>query len=613
MPASIYEANLAVLQHRDPALAARLRNEPHDQRVVLRDTASGAPTLLLIQDGANALALHHPDDPMGYARQSLAQTQGIEAAQCLLVADCGLGYMPLAIREQGISRMLIYLLQPNLSILRAAMRAVDWRPLLTNPSTRVVVCDRPGVLSQALTAHLMDLAANPPLLIESPAIGGAFPQWRQEIIQVIRETLRFAQSGLMTKFKDGPLTLGNLLDNLDAVAATPGLSSLGDSLRNTPAIVVAAGPSLAKNIDQLRGIENEALLIATDTAFEPLRRVGARPHFVVTVDPTELNLRHFAQQNYSDETRLLFDPEARPEIVARFERRLTYLTDKHDFFAWLDRQLGGKGVIKKGGMVSQAGIQAAAFLGCSPIILVGQDLALDPAEGSTHHPDAALMRNVRFLHDDRDYIEAPSLADGTMTREPLYWVEGVDGNPVPTVQSFLIYIRLLEEDFRAMSVPVIDATEGGARIAGTEVLSLEETLRKYRRPGARVEQRLSQSLSNASARTPLAEELKRHLGDVMKTRLHQAEELERQAFSAPNEPLPSLEARLEQCRGKLFSDPVSEYLIEYAAPRELFEFLKRGPANAPPVEQKKQLLRRFDALTGAVRQAHIRLRDALSR
>ena len=179
-------------------------------------------------------------------------------------------------------------------------------------------------------------------------------------------------SGLLTKFRDGPLTISNLMRNLENIFNAPGISEIGTLCRNIPAIIVAAGPSLSKNIDLLRDAQRNFLIIASDTVYGMLLNHNIVPHFVVTVDPTELNLRHFPAERYGTESFLIFDPESRPEIVDKFTFSLTYMTDKHPFFNWLDQQTGGKGIIRKGGMVSQTALQIAFFLGCSPVILVGR-------------------------------------------------------------------------------------------------------------------------------------------------------------------------------------------------------------------------------------------------
>ena len=54
---------------------------------------------------------------------------------------------------------------------------------------------------------------------------------------------------------------------------------------------------------------------------------------------------------------------------------------------------------------------------------------------------------------------------------------------------------------------------------------------------------------------------------------------------------------------------MAEYLLENAAPQELFEFLKLGPANATPEQQRQQLRNRFSALLNAVTHAEQQMQE----
>ena len=61
--------------------------------------------------------------------------------------------------------------------------------------------------------------------------------------------------------------------------------------RDMPAIVVAAGPSLNKNIDELKRAKGKAFIIAVDTAIKPLLKKGIIPDMFAIVDgkkPIEL-------------------------------------------------------------------------------------------------------------------------------------------------------------------------------------------------------------------------------------------------------------------------------------------------------------------------------------
>ncbi len=53
---------------------------------------------------------------------------------------------------------------------------------------------------------------------------------------------------------------------------------------DVPVIVVSAGPSLNKNIEDLKKAVGKACIIATDTAMKPLLNAGIVPDLFVIVD-----------------------------------------------------------------------------------------------------------------------------------------------------------------------------------------------------------------------------------------------------------------------------------------------------------------------------------------
>ncbi len=603
---SYLDQNIKFLKLCDEVLAQRVASDENDAPIALQATEAGPPTLV-VQNADQAYALHHPEDPILQSRDFLDAIENWKKSRNIAIIGGGLCYIPFLIYQAQKRLRNLIVLEPSISVFRAAMHAVDMTPLLRDSRVRFVVGSQPGLVYNSLLPMVVELTANPLTAIEVPSISAVFPDWTKSVKQQLMEVMQFGQSGLQTKFKDGPLTLSNLFQNLPLIAESAGLSDLGESLKGVPAIIVAAGPSLQKNIEQLREVNDDFLVICTDTAFETLRRKGIKPHAVITVDPTELNLKHFPDACY-DETVLLFDPEARPEIARKFSRRMTFMTDKHPFFEHIDKKLGGKGIAPKASMVSQAGLYAAHFLGCDPVILIGQDLALDPQSGHTHNPETAYCRTAQFVEDDRDHIDIPiPSGDQSISRENLFWVEGVDGKPVPTMQNFMVYIRLLEKDAHNLPLQIVDATEGGAKIKGTEITTLAEAMKTYRKSGAKVSEAFQTAHISGDDAQSRAQDLINSLKKILISRVDIARDALKQLEDSPDMSLPVINKAIESYQEKIFADPVAEYLIEYGAPRELFEFMKMGPARATDDEEQKRSLERCRILLEAVKQAADRL------
>jgi hypothetical protein len=79
-----------------------------------------------------------------------------------------------------------------------------------------------------------------------------------------------------------------ILDNLYNLAAFSQASELHKKFVGCPAIIVAPGPSLQKNISLLKEIKGRALIICILHALAYLQKEDIHPDFVIHVDPADL-------------------------------------------------------------------------------------------------------------------------------------------------------------------------------------------------------------------------------------------------------------------------------------------------------------------------------------
>ncbi|HQL62306.1 MAG TPA: DUF115 domain-containing protein [bacterium] len=611
----LFDHNLSAVSRLDPDLAQALRSGREDESIVLGATSENVPSVGILRNGKTFL-LHHPQKPLTDSREMIASIKDAPGAWNFAVLGLGLGYVPLLLLEgRKHPPDFLLLVEPSISVFRAACRQVDLRPILQLPSCCLLVGKPSALTYEALMANLPRILANRITVIQHPPTRHLFPEWMQEQENRIRDVWRFGESSLISKHRDGQQYVLNLLGNLPSFAQSRGIRAGRSTLRNVPAIIVAGGPSLKKNVDHLSELRKHALVICVDTILDYLLEVGIPPHLAVTVDPSELNLRHYRKQSYVDfGVRLAFDPECFP-VSERFgDETLTYTTDKSEFFAWLDKMLGPKGSIIKGGMVSQAGFYLARYWGCDPIVFLGQDLALDPDTGATHHTGAALVRTVRWVEGDRNHVDYPAVDhDEVLRREQLFWVPGAMGGEVPTVRNLYAYLRLVERDISQTRACVIDATEGGARIAGTQIMTAEDVLASIRSHPFDFEpfwDRLGRNRPTSpkaleAARRDIRKQLDRCL-EYAERGKHLLEELSERATDVD-----TIRQQLDPLRAYIFDDPVSDYFIEQTASATLFEFLKRGPADADPQRELQETRRRYTALINAAFEACHKLRQFL--
>lgn len=225
------------------------------------------------------------------------------------------------------------------------------------------------------------------------------------------------------------------------------------------AILVSAGPSLNKNIQELKRAKNKCLIVAVDTAVKPLMKAGIVPDIMTTVDA--LKPLGLVEIEGSEQIPLVAPPCAVSAMVKHQKGKKFFYFDGHEVPLTLyniNRKRFSDVAI--GGSVACMGLSLIYKLGFDNIILVGQDLAFT---GNRSHADGTFQEKM------------PEEDTSNMTM-----VKGNYEDKVPTSADFRLYLEWFADYIKGIkqrrNVKVYNATEGGAYIEGTEIVTLKEIL-----------------------------------------------------------------------------------------------------------------------------------------
>ena len=155
-----------------------------------------------------------------------------------------------------------------------------------------------------------------------------------------------------------------------------------------------------------------------------------------------------------------------PKILDEFPgKKVTVFRDVIAVENWFVENIKGIIGLDPGNSVAILNFSIAQHLGCSPIILIGQDLAFSQ-DGKAHTGDTG--------YDDHgdDNLQDQSQSD-------LVEVIGYNGEKLETKKWWKIFKEWFELKIVKDDIHCIDATEGGAYIEGTEVMTLKEVAEKY--------------------------------------------------------------------------------------------------------------------------------------
>lgn len=255
----------------------------------------------------------------------------------------------------------------------------------------------------------------------------------------------------------GEAVVKNTIHNFRYLKESNILMDLFDIIpQDIPAIIVSAGPSLDKNITDLKEAKNKSIIIATDRALDFLLDKGIEPDFIVTLDAIK-PLKYFSNRENLD-IPLLCKIESNQEILDFHKGRKIWY-DSHAFFNNLHEKFNKQLTrINAGGSVATAAFSICLELNICRIILVGQDLAY----GGKYTHAGGIEGNGNIETGIADYVE------------------DIYGNMIPTRYDWKYFKIWFEDAISNYSkIEVIDATEGGAKIKGTKIMTLKDAIQEH--------------------------------------------------------------------------------------------------------------------------------------
>lgn len=237
---------------------------------------------------------------------------------------------------------------------------------------------------------------------------------------------------------------------------------LTKDIEDIPAIIVSAGPSLDKNVHLLKEAKGKAFIIAVDASIRTVMQAGVQPDLLCSVDPNSPE-RFFSGLDLKDVC-WACNQWTNMNLLDTYAEHILYFGSFGD--TWNDILKQNLGYefpnVVSGGSVSTDAFMIALQMGFKNIVLIGQDLAFTGGVSHTKGIEDA-------LGDNDSYIKSRQIVE----------VEGINGERLQTDYQMWFYKQWFEKVIRIYKdkIYVIDATEGGARIEGAEIKSLEEVIK----------------------------------------------------------------------------------------------------------------------------------------
>lgn len=338
--------------------------------------------------------------------------------------------------------------------------------ILRDPRVELVVLPK----GKPVSTQLRPLFDRDKLLFVEGRVGVFIPdeQRRREketsadLESYLMEYTRSAVSRVALRITRGWHMLANGFLNLPRALREHTVDELRDLAKGRPVVVVGAGPSLDRTVDVLASRRSKAVIVACDGAWNTLDQAGIVPDFIASTDDSERIWQFFARRKaHQSHVPVIGLPQSSWPAF-RYHGGPFFLGRGHSpLDTALETAMGPVPVFDTGQCVGHAALEAARILGGSPIILTGFDLAFD---GDRFHP--------------RD-MPLPYFHHHPPCDENLTTIPSNRGGALKTDLSMAMYLREFERRIAATNIPVLNATDGGARIAGARCVDLAPTLDEF--------------------------------------------------------------------------------------------------------------------------------------
>lgn len=454
----IWNINLEKLKVKDMFLATQVEQAKDrwlaqdDASYWIEQTNSGLYTMASF-DGKGQYYLHSNTNPQVEAAE-FAQYYYDMTCDSYVVFGLGLGYQweELSKLDDGVC---INIYENNLDVIVQAMFAnvMDW--IWDNPNVQLYFDSDLKKMTQELSTSI-DKEKDVSFIIHYPSlrhVDNLDIKEKLERIFIRDSGIRNISALMESNFRS------NIRNKTDVV------DSLRDNFEGKNAIVVAAGPSLDNNVVLLKNKPENTLIIATGTVFKKLMNLGIDIDYVIVADA---NKRIFGQlAGYMDcKIPMIYLSTACKNFGKEYAGEKYIILQKDFPRAEEEAEKLGVNTYKTGGSVATTALDVCISLGCASIAFVGLDLAYT---GNMAH---ATGTSRRVANDIEDMLKVPGYELSWLS-EKEYNVTEVELTASNLFAMYRDWIekRLKESD---VTVPVYDATEGGAVIEGMKIISLAE-------------------------------------------------------------------------------------------------------------------------------------------
>jgi hypothetical protein len=392
-----------------------------------------------------------------------------EKYDLLIVLGLGLGYhlVPLS---QYLDR---YFQVIAIDILAGIDTAINTNPLTSflvkSERISLVLGETPVRVNEILYGMIDMDAIKGISVLEHPASTRVFEDYYGKIREFVEKLINKKAGNKATQKAFGPLYLKNIIQNIPLLDEVRPVQDLFGTLRPYPAVIVAPGPCLEKDMAGIKTHRNRFFIVSVDSALRVLHVHDIKPDFIVSIDPQPYVYEHFLDTDAGHALGIA-SISSSPAVLKRLKGYLSL--NSHPLSQVASRiSIDPIGSIDSGtGSVAGDAVNLCLKCGFRSIGIAGLDFSFTGYK--TYSRGTAYQRRYSFYFQNRF-----STVEGYNCRYILFSSRGLKHGGKFTRNSFLRYKESLEGFISGREAAGLFSLNGcGIPLSGIQALSFDEFL-----------------------------------------------------------------------------------------------------------------------------------------
>lgn len=461
----IYNENIKAIKQHYPKLLDKLENI-QDDGTIIEDMSVDGEVIYAVKGGRHNLYFNSRYNSDKASDEWVQQYDDINSSAAFIIMGMSNGdYIEKILNELDESNY-IFIYEPSIQLFAKLIEKKDISKIISDNRVTLALGEvnnerymsfLTGKIDYSNMSHIKYCAL--------PNYDKAYSDEWKEMMRLLKDRVNNIVMNRNTEIALKSELINNIYVNSRDMYEQYTVNQLKEALEDIdkdmcPAIIVSAGPSLDKNIQELKKAKNKAFIIAVDTALNSLAKAGIEPDIAITVD-THKPVSLFLEEQ-SINIPMIVCQYSNAEVMAMLSGKRFYMGEMN-YFTGLYVKYGEEmpAMIETGGSVANNAFSVAQYLGFTKIILVGQDLAYTDNKSHTDKAYGANLNSVNIAEKEKLMVDA------------------VGGGKVLTSYVLNAYNGWFEQQIlKYPELKVINATEGGAVKRGACEMTLSDAIEK---------------------------------------------------------------------------------------------------------------------------------------